>query len=166
MIFFLSCFEGSNDEKMVRHQKGRGSIVKCGETLFEGEVLVKITRDSPCMMVLWKLLNTCGWLFGAFKICCGIYSQTQNCRNSLPWHTVDQLVMNAQNEMLLWLAVMDFVKIWTHCKAKHLMAQHDETRIYMLKAELKMDASQTVKEEKWWFLTWLHARYLHDLKML
>ena len=60
MIFFLSCFEGSNDEKMVRHQKGRGSIVKCGETLFEGEVLVKITWDSPCMMVLWKLLNTCG----------------------------------------------------------------------------------------------------------
>ena len=29
------------------------------------------------------------------------------------------------------------------------MAQHDETRIYMLKAELKMDTSQTAKEQKW-----------------
>ena len=60
MNFFLNCFEGSNDEKMGRHQKGRGSIVKCGETPFEEEVLVKITWVSPCMMVLWKLLNTCG----------------------------------------------------------------------------------------------------------
>ena len=39
----------------------RGSIVKCGETLSErGEVPVKIQWDPPCMMVLWKLLNTFG----------------------------------------------------------------------------------------------------------
>ena len=31
-------------------------------------------------------------------------------------------------------------------KASHLMAQHGETRNYVLEAELKMDASQTVKE--------------------
>ena len=43
MDFLLNCFEGYNDEKMGRHQKGRGSIVKCGETPFKGEVLVKIT---------------------------------------------------------------------------------------------------------------------------
>ena len=46
MDFLLNCFEGYNDEKMGRHQKGRGSIVKCGETPFKGEVLVKITWDS------------------------------------------------------------------------------------------------------------------------
>ena len=27
--------------------------------------LAKIRWDSPCMIVLWKLLNTCGWIFGA-----------------------------------------------------------------------------------------------------
>ena len=52
----------------------------------------------------------------------------------------------AQNEMLLWLAGMNCVEIRTHCKAKHLMAQHGETRIYMLEVELKMDASKKVKE--------------------
>ena len=40
---------------------------------------------------------------------------------------------------------MNYVKIRTHCKAKHLMAQHGELRNYVLEAELKMDASQTVK---------------------
>ena len=38
------------------------------------------------------------------------------------------------------------VEIRTHCKAKHLMAQHGKMRIYILKVELKMDASQTLKE--------------------
>ena len=37
-------------------------------------------------------------------------------------------------------------EIRTHGKAEHLMVEHDETRIYILKVELKMDASQTVKE--------------------
>ena len=32
------------------------------------------------------------------------------------------------------------------CNAEHLMAQHGETRIYVLEVELKMDARQTVKE--------------------
>ena len=34
--------------------------MKCREMPFEGKGLVKIYRDSPCMLVLWKLLNTCG----------------------------------------------------------------------------------------------------------
>ena len=38
------------------------------------------------------------------------------------------------------------MKIRTHCNAEHLMAQHGETRIYVLEVELKMDARQTVKE--------------------
>ena len=33
-------------------------MVKCEETPFEGEGLVKIQLDSPCMMVLWKLIYT------------------------------------------------------------------------------------------------------------
>ena len=36
-------------------------------------------------------------------------------------------------------------EIRTHGKAEHLMVEH-ETRIYILKVELKMDGSQTVKE--------------------
>ena len=38
------------------------------------------------------------------------------------------------------------VEIQTHCKVEHLMAQHGEIRIYILKVELKNDASQTAKE--------------------
>ena len=37
------------------------------------------------------------------------------------------------------------------------MAQHGETRIFMLETELKMDANQTPKELKCWVLTWLRA---------
>ena len=35
-------------------------MVKCGEMSFEGEGHVKIPIASPCMMVLWKLLNIRG----------------------------------------------------------------------------------------------------------
>ena len=52
----------------------------------------------------------------------------------------------AKNETLLWVTGMNFVKIRTNCKVKHMMVPHGETRIYMLEVELKMDASQTVKE--------------------
>ena len=34
----------------------------------------------------------------------------------------------------------------TPCKASYLMARHGETRNYVLEAELKMDATQAVKE--------------------
>ena len=53
--------------------------------------------------------------------------------------------MNAQSKMLLWLAGMNYVKIQTHCEAYYL-AQRGEMKNYVLEAELKMDASQTVKE--------------------
>ena len=39
--------------------------MKYGEPSFEGDGLVKIEWDSPCMMVIWKLLNTCGSVLGA-----------------------------------------------------------------------------------------------------
>ena len=66
-------------------------------------------------------------------------------RDTLPWHIVAQLV-SAQNETLLWLAAMNYVKLRTHCKAQHLMAKHGKTRNYILEADLRMDASQNLKE--------------------
>ena len=65
-------------------------------------------------------------------------------------------LVSALNELLLWLSWMNYVKIGTHCEAYYL-AQHGETRNYELEAELKMDASQTVKELSCWVLTWLCA---------
>ena len=91
-------------------------------------------------MVKWKLL---GEYLVHTRLDCWIL--LQNCRNILPWHTVAQLV-SAQKETLLWLAGMNYGKIRSHCKALHLMTQHGETRIYVLETELKMEASQTVKE--------------------
>ena len=38
------------------------------------------------------------------------------------------------------------MKIGTYCKDKHLMAQHDETRMYIVEVQLKKDVSKTVKE--------------------
>ena len=40
--------------------KGRVSIVKYGETSFEGDGLVTMQWDSPRVMVLGKLSITCG----------------------------------------------------------------------------------------------------------
>ena len=84
------------------------------------------------------------------------WTLSQNCQNTLPWHAVAQLV-SAQNETLLCLVGINYVKIGNDCKAKHLMAQNGETRIYVLEAELKRVASKTVKEGKYWVLTWLGA---------
>ena len=43
---------------------------------------------------------------------------SQNCRNTLPLHKIDQLVMKStKNETLLWLEGIKYVKIQTHCKA-------------------------------------------------
>ena len=45
-------------------------MVKCGETLVEREGHVKPLWDSLSRMVLCKLLNTCGWIFGAWLLLC------------------------------------------------------------------------------------------------
>ena len=42
---------------------------------------------------------------------------SQNCRNILPLHTVDQLERSAKNETLLWLVRIKCVKFRTYCKA-------------------------------------------------
>ena len=44
----------------------------------------------------------------------------------------------------MWVNICKYVKTRTHCKASHLKAQHGEKRIYVLKAELKMDGSEIV----------------------
>ena len=41
------------------------------------------------------------------------------------------------------------------CKNSNPKAQHGETRIYILKEVLKMNASKIVKEWKYWVLRWL-----------
>ena len=66
-------------------------MVKCREMLFRLEGLVKILWDSPCMMLIWKLLNTFGRIL-------------KNHRNVLPLHRVDQPVSSAKNEMLIYLS--------------------------------------------------------------
>ena len=64
----------------------------------------------------------------------------QNGRNTLPLHVVDHLVRSVENEMIMWLAGIKFVKV------KYLIVQDGETRICLLEAELKIDASQTVNK--------------------
>ena len=50
--------------------------MKCRETSLEGEGFVKIPQDSPCKMVLWKLLNTLGSMFRA----CGLFQLNPEAR--------------------------------------------------------------------------------------
>ena len=85
-----------------------GSVVEASE----GRDLWK-----PCEtphMVLWKLLNTCGWIFGLVHARLGCWI----IRNTLPWHITAQLVSAQQNEILLRLAGMNYVKIRTHARLK------------------------------------------------
>ena len=57
-VLFEGGLEDSN-EKNGEATEGRGSIVKCGETLFDWG-LVKMLWDSPCVTILQKLLKTSG----------------------------------------------------------------------------------------------------------
>ena len=57
------------------------------------------------------------------------------------------------------------VKIWTYFKASYLIAQRGEMRIYILKAELKMDASDSVSEYECWFLNWTENAVKLQLKL-
>ena len=61
-----------------------------------GEELVKTLWDSPCVMVLWKLLITFELIFGACLI--GFLTKLQKYT---PSTYVDQLVRNTKNETLL-----------------------------------------------------------------
>ena len=63
LIFFFVFWFG--EEIIGTEQKEEVLMVICGETPLEGEGHVETPWDSLCRMVLWKLLNTCGWIFGA-----------------------------------------------------------------------------------------------------
>ena len=108
--------------------------MKCGKTLIERERLVKIQCDFPCMTLYGICLIYLGKYLVHATLDCWIL--LQNCKNTLPWCTVDQLVKSAENGTLYWLEGINCVKIRTHCKTLHLMAQHGERRIYILKVEL------------------------------
>ena len=57
-VLFEGALENPN-EKNGEATEGRGSIVKYGETLFDGGLL-KILWDSPCVTILQRLLKTSG----------------------------------------------------------------------------------------------------------
>ena len=86
----------------------RGSIVKCGETLSERgggacENPVGLSMyDGPMETAEYIWVNI--W-------CMLDWILSQNCKNTLCFHTVDQLVRNPENEMLLWLVGIKCVKI-------------------------------------------------------
>ena len=90
LFTFYRIFEESNIKQGEATER-RGSMVKCREMLLRLEGLVKILWDSPCMRLIWKLLNTFGWIL-------------KNHRNVLPLHRVDQPVSCAKNEMLIYLS--------------------------------------------------------------
>ena len=106
--------EGFNEEKMGRQQKKEVLQRNMGKRRLRGTgfgargnpVGLSI-HDGPMEIVehiwvnIWCILDRVS---------------SQNCRNTLPLHTVGQLVRSAKNETLLWLAGLKCVKIRTHCK--------------------------------------------------
>ena len=62
-LFLAGLLENSNAENGEATEK-RGCTVKCGENpILDGwGVVVKILWDSSYMRVIWKLLNTFGWI--------------------------------------------------------------------------------------------------------
>ena len=68
---------------------------------------------------------------------------SQNYRNTLLLKTADQLVRSAKIRRFCgWMTGIKYAKIKIHSKGYTC----DETRICILEAELKMDASQTINE--------------------
>ena len=78
--------------------------MKFGEALFGGGIGL---CDGPMETIEYIWLNICSMLN---------WISSQNCINTLPLHKVDQRVMSAKNETLLWLAGIKNVKIQTRCK--------------------------------------------------
>ena len=61
-ISFGGDLEGCNEKinKNGEATKGRGSLVKHGKHCMRGMVMKILWDGSPCVAVLWKLLNTSG----------------------------------------------------------------------------------------------------------
>ena len=69
---------------------GDSNVAKRGGNRGGGGWPLKIPWDLPCMRVVWKLLNTFGWIL-------------KNYRNAVPLHRLDQLLRSAKNEVVFHL---------------------------------------------------------------
>ena len=91
-VLFTFCrIFGESDAEKRNATERRGSMVKYREMSFRWEGLVKILWGSPCIRVVWKLLNSFGWIL-------------KNYRNALSLHRVDQLARGAKDKILLYLS--------------------------------------------------------------
>ena len=87
-------------KKKWKETEGRGSVVKCGKMSFEGEddcenpVRLSI-YDGPMKTVEYTWVNI--WCM----LDCNLL---QNCKNTLPFCIVDQLVINAKVETLFYMS--------------------------------------------------------------
>ena len=115
---------------------------------------------NPIRLLVWWSSGNCWIHVNKYFVHARLdyYILSQSCRNALLWHAVAQLV-SAENETLLWLMGMNYVKIRNYCNGTTFrgLTFNWESRISALQAELKTDASETVKEWKYCVLTWLHA---------
>ena len=97
MFIFWKVFGGLDWGKNGEATKGKGSIVKCGETRFEGGRLLKISSSLPDVP-----LETVEYIW--VNIWCILYwILSQNFRNTFPLHSFDQLLRSAKNDTLFYL---------------------------------------------------------------
>ena len=90
--------DGSNEKKW-KETEGRGSVAKCGKMSFEREgdceSLVRLSiYDGPMKTVEYIWVNIWSMLDSILS---------QNCKNTLPFCTVDQLVISAKVETLFYV---------------------------------------------------------------
>ena len=91
--------------------------------------------------------DQCEWWFYAD---CYVEYIWVNIRCMLDWirfFGMSAQLVSTQNETLSWLGG----------RTKWKFEATARLSIYVLEAELKMNASKTVKEWEYWVLTWLHA---------
>ena len=76
--------------------EGRGSIVKCGKMLHEG----KACENPVGWSSVWRSYKNC-WIHLVNIWWMLDWMLSQNCRNTLSLHTVDQLASSAKSDRLL-----------------------------------------------------------------
>ena len=106
-------FRGSLEFLMKKNGEAteeKGSIVKCGENPSEGG-----SWTFPGTLHVWRSYRN-SWIHPVNIWWMFDWILSQNCRNTLPLFTVNQLASSANYERLLWL-VMTYVKIRNYCKA-------------------------------------------------
>ena len=112
-VLFWGGLEGCNEKKWGGNRKKSFYSEMWGPCLrraCENPVGLSMQSFRNCWIHLVNIWWMLDWIL------------SQNCRNTLPLHTVDQIASSAKNGRLLWLEGMKCVKIPTHCKAEHLIA--------------------------------------------